>query len=136
MLLIDELNETFAMEAKNLSLHAGNLVKSSFTDMQGHGKTKRGKKPFYLQRHCVKHSLFTRNLFEMQIVLQVEPPSSFTRLPTNYSALPFFNSLLLLKISSCNFRSNQPSPFALIPALSLQVVTFIIGDSAPVASTF
>jgi len=127
ILLMVYLTETFATEAKNSSLHAGNLFILGPL-LQTHTRSwKHNKKPLYLQRHRVKHSEFTSNLFEMQIVLQIGPPSSFTRPPINLFSLLFFSSLLLLKIPNYNFRPNQSS---LTWALQHQVVTFIIRYSA------
>jgi len=128
ILLMDDLTETFATAAKNSSMYTGNLssmytgnlIKSFF---QTHTRSwKDYKKPLCLHRHRVKHSVFTSNLFEMQIVLQVGPSSSLTRLPTNLVSTPFFQ-LSLLKIPSCNFGPNQPSPFALIPYLRHKILS-------------
>jgi len=61
---MDDLTEIFAMEAKNSSLYTGNLV-ILIPLLQIHTRSwKDYNKPLQLQKHWVKHSKFTSNLFE------------------------------------------------------------------------
>jgi len=108
VLLIDDLTETFATGAN--SSYADTPLFGPFLQTHSRSWKDYNKKPSYLHRYRVKHSVFTSNLFEMQIVHQIEHPSTTPNL---------FSTPFLLKIPSCNFRPNQPS---LTSALSLQVV--------------
>jgi len=99
ILLMDYLTEIFATEAKTLSLYAGNLVILGSLLQTYTRSWKDYKKPLYLQSHWVKCSVFTSNLLEMQIVLQVGPPSSFIRPPTNLFSIPLFQLSLFIKNS-------------------------------------
>jgi len=95
VLFIDDLTETFATGTN-----------SSYTDtslfgplLQIHSRSwKNYKKPSYLHRHRIKHSVFTRNLFEIQTVHQVGHPSTTRNL---------FSTSFPIKFLSCNFRPNQ-----------------------------
>jgi len=91
VLLIDDLTETFAtrVNSTNVDTSLFGLL------LQTHSKSwKDYNKPSYLHRHKVKHSVFISNLFEMQFILQVGPPSM---------TLNLFSTPFLLKIRSCNF---------------------------------
>jgi len=50
---------------------------------------KDSNRPSYLYRHRVKHSVFTSNLFEMQIVHQIIPPYTTPNLFSSFYPRPF-----------------------------------------------
>jgi len=108
VLLIDDLMNTFTTRGN--SSYADSSLFGPL--LQTHSRSwKDCKKPSYFHRYRVKHSVFTSNLFEMQIVHQVGSPLT----TPNLFRIPF-----LLKISSCNFRPNQSS---FTSALPLQAVS-------------